>query len=207
MTDTSEMSREKLEAALTQLLDRQAIHDCLMNYSRGVDRLDRELLLSIYHPDAIDDHGMFVGNREEFADWVIGMHSGTHLMHQHALFNHSCDLDGDTAHCETYYMFAAMNQVGQPLVVSGGRYIDRFEKRDGRWAIAARLCVRDWAPLETQPDPEDPSTMTAIRAVLPEAVREFMGSQPPTARDRTDPSYSRPLTIDPERIRRGRELQ
>ena len=198
---------DELAAAVQQLLDRQAIHDCLMNYSRGVDRLDRELLLSVYHEDAVDDHGMFVGSREEFADWVIAMHSGTHLMHQHALFNHSCDLDGDTAHCETYYMFAAMNRVGEPLATSGGRYIDRFEKRDGRWAIAARICVRDWAPLDDQPDTADPSTMTAIRDVLPPSVREFMASQWPTARDRTDPSYARPLIIDPERIARGAQLQ
>jgi hypothetical protein len=34
-----------------------------MRYSRGIDRLDRDMLLSAYHPDAIDDHGMFVGRR------------------------------------------------------------------------------------------------------------------------------------------------
>ncbi|MCV7410667.1 hypothetical protein AWC05_20805 [Mycobacterium florentinum] len=201
------MTHEEIEAAVQQLLDRQAIHDCLMNYSRGVDRLDRELLLSTYHEDAIDDHGMFVGTREEFADWVITMHRDTHLMHQHALFNHSCDLDGDVAHTETYYMFAAMNRVGPPFVMSGGRYLDRFEKRSGHWAIAARLCVRDWAPLADRPDINDPSTMTAIRDTLPTAVRQFMASQLPTARDRNDPSYIRPLMIDSKRIAQGKELR
>ena len=71
-------------------------------------------------------------------------------------------------------MFVAMNRQGEPLVMSGGRYLYRFEKRAGRWAVAARLCVRDWAPLPEQPDFDDPSTLTAIRAVLPPAVREFM---------------------------------
>jgi hypothetical protein len=32
-----------------------------MRYSRAIDRLDRELLLSVYHEDAVDDHGVFVG--------------------------------------------------------------------------------------------------------------------------------------------------
>lgn len=82
---------------------------------------DDELLLSCYHEDAVDDHGMFVGDREEFADWVVGMHSATHLSHQHCLFNHTCDLDGDVAHAETYYMFAGMNREGTALVTSGGR--------------------------------------------------------------------------------------
>jgi hypothetical protein len=36
---------------------------------RGVDRMDRELLLSAYHSDAVDDHGMFVGGPEAFADY------------------------------------------------------------------------------------------------------------------------------------------
>lgn len=200
------MTPDELNTPVTELLDRQAILDCLMTYSRGVDRLDRDLLLSAYHEDAIDDHGMFVGNREEFADWAIAMHSATHLSHQHCLFNHSCELDGTVAHAETYYMFAGMNRVGQPLSVSGGRYIDRFEKRDGRWAIASRVCLRDWAPLAEQPDPEDPSTMTAIRDTLPAAIRQFMGAGPQPTRDRDDPSYARPLQVHPTRIHRGREL-
>jgi hypothetical protein len=201
------MTAEELERAVIELQDRQAILDCLMTYSRGVDRLDRELIRSVYHDDAIDDHGMFVGDGEEFADWVIGMHSSTHLSHQHCLFNHFCDLDGDVAHTETYYMFVGMNREGEPLVMSGGRYIDRFERRDGRWAVAARLCVRDWAPLPERPDFDDPSTLTAIRAVLPTAVREFMAGGPKVTRDRHDPSYDRPLKVDQERLRRSRELR
>ena len=201
------MTAAELERAVAELADRQAILDCMMRYSRGVDRLDRELLLSVYHDDAIDDHGMFVGEREEFADWVVEMHSSTHLSHQHCLFNHHCDLDGDVAHTETYYMFVGMNRQGEPMVSSGGRYIDRFEKRHGRWAIAARVCVRDWAPLPTQPDFADPSTLTAIRAILPPAVREFMASGPKVSRDRDDPSYERPLKVDQERLRRSRVLR
>lgn len=200
------MTPEELERSVVQLQDRQAIADCLMRYARGVDRLDRGLLLSAYHPDATDDHGMFVGNREEFADWVIDMHTATHLSHQHCLFNHSCELDGDTAHTETYYMFVGMNRVGTAFTVSGGRYLDRFEKRHGIWAIVDRICVRDWAPLSKQPDPNDPSTMTAIRDTLPPAVREFMAGSPPPTRDHDDPSYDRPLTIDPERARQGSAL-
>ena len=137
------------DRAIQELIDRQAIHDCLMTYSRAVDRLDRELLLSVYHPDAVDDHGVFVGNREEFADWVIAMHTRMHLSQQHCQFNSTCDLQGDTAHTETYYMFVGMNRKGTPLAMSGGRYIDRLEKRNRRWAIAARVCVRDWAPRRT----------------------------------------------------------
>lgn len=197
------MTPEAMTRAVRELQDRQAILDCLMRYARGVDRLDRDLILSAYHEDAVDDHGMFVGTRDEFADWVIAMHSSTHLAQQHCLFNHTCDLDGDVAHTETYYLFAGMNRAGEPLVVSGGRYVDRFERRAGRWAIADRLCLRDWAPLPHQPDPEDPSTLTAIRAALPPPLLELMRGGPRSTRDRDDPSYQRPLRRDPDRLRQG----
>jgi hypothetical protein len=197
------MTHEELERTVAVLADRQAIQDCLMRYSRGVDRLDRELILSCYHPDAIDDHGVFIGAPEEFADWVIPMHTTTHVIHQHAIFNVHVDLDGDVAHTESYYMFVGLNREGTPLAMSGGRYLDRFEKRDGRWAIAARVCVRDWAPLDELPEPLDQSRMTVVKS-LPEHIRELMRTGPQPARDRTDPSYDRPLTIDPERVARAR---
>jgi hypothetical protein len=194
------MTPAELERTVTELADRQAIRDVLMAYSRGIDRLDRKLLISLYHEDAIDDHGVFVGTREEFADWAIAMHTATHLSHQHCIFNVTCDLDGDVAHTETYYMFVGMNRTGTPMAMSGGRYIDRLEKRDGRWAIAARVCVRDWAPLEEIPKVMDQAAMTVVKN-LSEQTKQLMrtGSQP--SRDRSDVSYQRPLTIDPARRR------
>ena len=166
-----------------------------MRYSRAVDRLDRELLLSVYHHDAIDDHGVFVGGPEAFADWVIQMHSALHLSHQHCQFNTTCDLEGDVAHTETYYMFVGMNRQGTPLAMSGGRYLDRFERRNERWAIAARLCVRDWAPLSAVPQTLDQSTMTVVPLDAKTRARMQAGRQP--ARNKSDPSYLRPLTVAP----------
>jgi len=170
-----------------------------MNYSRAVDRLDRDLLLSVYHPDAVDDHGVFVGGPMEFVDWVTAMHSRLHLSHQHCQFNSTVEIDGQTAHAETYYMFVGMNQTGKPLTMSGGRYLDRLEKRDGRWAIAERVCVRDWAPLDEIPEQLDQSQLTAVRDI-PAHIIELMRTGPQVSRDRADPSYARPLTVDRSRI-------
>ncbi|WP_243856728.1 nuclear transport factor 2 family protein [Paraburkholderia sp. BL6665CI2N2] len=97
--------RPELEQRLEELLDRQAILDCIHRYCRGVDRMDRELTLSAYHPDAIDDHGTFVGNPEEFVSWAFDYHSEHQLSHHHMVFNHSVDLQGDVAHTETYWLF------------------------------------------------------------------------------------------------------
>jgi SnoaL-like domain len=51
----------------------------------------------------------------------------------------SGDLDGDHAHSECYYMYASMNRTAPSLTVCGGHYIDWFERRDGRWAIADQM--------------------------------------------------------------------
>jgi ketosteroid isomerase-like protein len=199
------VSPEELERVVCELHDRQQIHDVLMTYSRAIDRLDRELLISVYHEDAIDDHGVFAGTREEFADWAIAMHTRTHLSHQHCIMNSTVDLDGDVAHAESYYMFVGLNREGTPLAMSGGRYLDRFEKRDGRWAIAARVCLRDWAPLaQTAPEDLDQSKMTVVKE-LPDHVRSLLQSGAQPRRSRDDVSYQRPLTIDPVRVQRFRD--
>ena len=198
------MNNESLEKIIQELRARQAIQDVLATYSRGIDRLDKELLLSVYHPDAIDDHGVFIGTPEEFADWAIAMHSASHLSHQHCVLNHTCDLDGDVAHTETYYMFLAMNRAGAPTANSSGRYIDRMEKRNGRWAIAARVCLRDWAPLKEIPESLDQSRMTIVQN-QDDALRAILRSGPQPSRDRNDVSYQRPLVIPPERVQAFRD--
>ena len=50
-----------LEHMIAELWDREQIRQCLHRYARGVDRFDRELILSAFHPDALDEHGKFVG--------------------------------------------------------------------------------------------------------------------------------------------------
>ena len=71
------------ETTVRQLADRQAIHDVVVRYCRAVDRMDRELLLTCYHPDAIDHHGIFVGSPEAFADWAFALHASLQSAHQH----------------------------------------------------------------------------------------------------------------------------
>ena len=121
------------------------------------------------------------------ADWAFALHSGLQYAHQHVVTNHSCELDGDVAHTETYWMFAGMHHDGNMLSLGGGRYIDRFEKRDGQWKIAARKCVPDWGGVP------GPSWLSAEGAMA-------LASGGRIARDRSDSSYERPLEINPDRI-------
>ena len=188
-----------LEAMIADLWDREQIRQCLHRYARGVDRFDRDLILSAFHPDFLDEHGKFVGTGDEFVDWALDMHQRAQLSHQHCLLNHSCEIDGNTAHAETYFMFVAMNRRGKPLTIGGGRYIDRLEKRGDDWRIVARVTLRDWSNLDQIPDIDDLSTMTSTAHLLSQAERVFMNAGRGPARDRSDPSYDRPLTVDPAR--------
>ena len=61
----------KLARIREEMADREAIRDCLYRYSRGVDRCDEEMLRSVYWEDALDDHCLFVGRREELIAWVM----------------------------------------------------------------------------------------------------------------------------------------
>ena len=110
-----------------------------------MDRLDRALARSAYHEGAIDDHVGFVGEVDDFLDWAFAYHGGQ-VRHQHYVTNHYVELDGDEAHAETYYMFIGTERdPAAPLTVFGGRYVDRFERRQGKWGIAVRLCLVEWA--------------------------------------------------------------
>ena len=179
---------ESLEDHVRLLRDRQAILDAITAYCRGIDRLDRELVLSAFHPDAVDDHGMFVGSPQEFVDWAFALHSAEHASHQHSISNHFCELDGDTAHSETYWMVSTIGRESGNLAIAGGRYLDRFERREGVWRIATRVCVPDWRGV---PGP----------TWLSHEAAEALAGGGITARDRTDQSYQRPLSVEPARMK------
>lgn len=127
---------------LQALIDRQKIYEVLTRYCRGVDRHDVELIRSVYHEDAVDDHGMFKGRGVDFAPWIVAWMRENIKACQHFIGNFSCDLAGDVAHTETYCVSVSETKTGQIATV-WNRYIDRFEKRDGAWKIADRLVVLD----------------------------------------------------------------
>jgi hypothetical protein len=172
------MDAERL-ARFDRLLDRQDILDCLTRFSRGIDRFDRELFLSAFHSDAIIAAGNFVGGPDALYDWASAMHEAGQTATHHNLLNFTCDIDGDTAHTETYYLFVARNR-DETNWIAGGRYIDRFERRDGAWRITFRSNAIEWSGIVP--------TMPLPFADVP----DINGNGAPS-RSKDDPSYRRPL--------------
>jgi hypothetical protein len=127
--------------------DAPAIHDVVVRYCRGIDRRDRELVRDCYWPDATDDHaGAFAGSRDEFVEWVFHVLE-RFTMTMHVVANHLVEVDGDGADAETY---GIAYHRGEPFddprrnYTTGFRYLDRFERRDGEWRIAARRVALEW---------------------------------------------------------------
>ncbi|MEO6092173.1 MAG: nuclear transport factor 2 family protein [Novosphingobium sp.] len=168
----------ELQSKLAAIADRDEIHQVMLRYARGLDRLDNELARSCYWDDAIEDHGHFVGSPDAFIPWA----DGTTLMFlstQHAILNHVCDLQGDQAFCETYYQFTGIAAEG-PHLGSVGRYVDHFQKRGGEWRIANRVTIVE-------------GTYDLPRSSAPDPLTAYSDDQPcQAARDRTDVSYHRP---------------
>jgi hypothetical protein len=166
-------------AALQDLLDRAAIGEVLARYCRAADRCDEELLRSCYHPDATDQHGRFAGTAADFAGWVTGVQRTASIVTQHAVSNVVIELAGDTAWVESAFQATHVRPPAEgfdePFLDSfWGRYVDRFSRREGRWAIASREVVHDW------------SERRACGPPMPRAEAYRAGR-----RDRGDASYER----------------
>jgi len=171
---------KELEDKLRELVDRDAIRQVLMRYGRGLDRFDVELVRSCYFDDAIDDHGQFVGGPDDFIEWA-NQTSMRFESTQHAILNHYCELEGESAWCETYFQFTGV-AAEPPHLISTGRYIDHFQRRNGEWRIAKRVTI-----VESQFDAVDAWFIDQ----LPPAYGP--GEICPASRDKNDVSYHRPL--------------
>jgi SnoaL-like domain len=139
-------SETERAAAIDRLLDRAELAELAARYARAVDRGDRDLLLSLYHADAIDHHGNdFCGSPPQFADYVHGA-TATFEVTAHYMLNSSYEIDGDRADGELYFVaYHRMRPPESDEIVVAGRYLDRYERRAGVWKIAHRSIAWDWA--------------------------------------------------------------
>jgi hypothetical protein len=135
--------------------DRIEIQHLMACYARGIDRRQLDLVKKCFHDDAVVNYGYFIGDTAGLMEWLK-----TPLMNTsnsaHLLGNSYMEFDGDVAAVETYaqpslFLAEPAGDKRQDITV-WMRYLDRFERREGRWAIAERVCVFDWG--HANPDHE-----------------------------------------------------
>jgi hypothetical protein len=132
------------------LLAKQDIYELSCKYMRGLDRLDEQLLVSVFFSDAWCDYGFTKGTAAEFAHFAITSLT-SHAANQHMIGNVLIDVAGDEAFGEVYFnaYHKVMGESGYEDVIIAGRYLDRYEKREGVWKFAYRSERVDWS--RTQP--------------------------------------------------------
>ncbi|MDG2114205.1 MAG: nuclear transport factor 2 family protein [Actinomycetota bacterium] len=133
-----------------QLLAEREIRRRMLDYCRGIDRCDAELVASTYHPDATDDHGAFQGSGHDLARFATEALLANYEATMHTIGDSIIDFtDDSTAYVETY-VFAdhrGVDDDGDFLERFGARYADRFEKREGSWLVADRVVLVEWSDL------------------------------------------------------------
>lgn len=184
---------------LHELADRKAIENVLGLYCRAIDRLDLDLLRSIYHADGVDDHGAFALPAHEFADKIIATLREVCVYSMHTVTHSVIELHGDSAYSEAYYygfhtiaggeakvetffgpQYVAAHKAAGTLAdaheyICGGRYLDVFAKRDGAWKILRRKITNEWGVCQPHSN---------AREGMPAAFLT------PGFRDRRDPVYA-----------------
>ena len=138
------------EQALQQVIDREAIRDLVLLYSRAIDKKDVALLRDLYTEDATDSHGdSFDGPADAYCDFIEKSlpympYSGHHVC------NHMVSVEGDEGNGEVYAL--AYHLI--PDMTGGSaqeedfmavRYIDNYRRcADGKWRFSKRVVTYDF---------------------------------------------------------------
>jgi hypothetical protein len=157
---------------LRSMADREAIRDALYRYCRAVDRLDVPLGHGVFHEDSHADYGegVYQGPGRGCIDAICAQH--LHLAgHSHQVANVLIALDGDRAGSEAYMTgtMRMMREGKEFQIFVRARYLDRWEKREGRWGIVRR---------EVAYDHDEVREVTSLRGTSH------------SARDGSDPSHA-----------------
>ena len=168
MTTLDQYSPERLR-------DRAIIQDVLNRWCRAVDRLDLDRVQECFHPDAYDDHGPYKGSIGGLVAWIrerhrripFSVHSLSNVLiefedashavvesHVRAVQRYPAEAAKEMAQLSGD--FSRKSDTGFDLVFLG-RYVDRFELRDGTWRIAHRTTIYDSTMMFDAP-PSAPGT-------------------------------------------------
>lgn len=131
---------------IEEYLAKQDIYELSCRYMRGLDRLDGELILDQFWEDGWCEYGFFNAPPKEFVAFAMDALQ-EHQCNQHMIGQVLVEIAGDEAFGEVY--FRAYHQLngenGAEDLVIAGRYLDRYERREGQWKFAYRSEIVDWS--------------------------------------------------------------
>jgi hypothetical protein len=140
------MTPAELEAGVRRLIDEADVAKVILRYAKGIDSRDFDLVWSCFAPDAYCKGSSFEGPLDQYLPNLLkGVEGFGRTMH--FMGNQLREVDGDTAHTETYaiaHHFADAKGEVEALIM-GVRYFDDLVRGvDGRWVIKRREAFADW---------------------------------------------------------------
>lgn len=168
---------EDLISTVRTLKDRQDILDCIQRECRARDRQDVDQIAGCWWDDGVDEHGPVISNMADYPERANLGHRSNFNMTSHNITNHLCEIDGDTAYCESYVIGGLYWRDGKTTTIAFGRYLDQLAKRNGEWRMVTRRCT-----IEMSAD-------TDGSWVHSKAVKGFLKA----LWSKEDPSYERPF--------------
>jgi hypothetical protein len=176
---------KRLAETVQNLKDRQDILDCLVREARGRDRHDAPMTSSCYWPDGADEHGHNISPGPVYGEKANIGHAAKFSANQHNLSNHTCEIEGDVANCETYVVGGLLSPDQKTCKIAIGRYFDRLEKRNGEWRIKLRRTTVEMVVDGDSTWLQSPQVAGLLKGV----------------RTKDDPSYHRPIKTNPNDAR------
>jgi hypothetical protein len=171
---------------LEALVVKQAITEVLYRYARACDRADELLMRGCFHPGSLHRHGRFQGTSAEFVTVAMKI-IRTAQMTKHGITNPLIEFAGDAALSECHYFaYHRLRNADTGTAednFSGGRYLDRFERRGGEWKIVERVGLLDFERFDPSAERDFATLLPAQRSRrFPEDdlyARFLPGRQPP----------------------------
>lgn len=151
MTEDEQFSPERMA-------DRMEIQHRVYQFCRAADRYDPESARSAFWPDAFDNHGVYKGDVDGLFAWIRERHASLQFSYHH-VGNVFIEFAGpDDAFAESYvFTWQSTGPKGEdgsrgPEMMAAGRYVDHFQRRDGRWRILRRTSFGDAFAMVSQAD-------------------------------------------------------
>jgi hypothetical protein len=162
------------ESLRQEMLDDFALRKLVHTYCRAVDRGDFVTLRELYHRDAADSHDPR-GSVDEFLESLEASRPHIRSM-QHNITTVNFVIDGNLAEGEVYTIATHTFGAGDRDVdvIIGGRYLDKYEKRDEVWKIIERTIVTDWAHVN------DPSSVDLSHPITRGTLKGSPGADDPS---------------------------
>jgi hypothetical protein len=165
-----------MNADLGMLIAKQEITEAIYRYCRAYDRMDLDMALGIWHPGGTVAYGaIYDGPAADYfrPSWD---YRATLANFSHQVTNILISFDGDDQAASESYVTASLQQQPNDGIINEdlyrGRYLDRWSRREGRWAIDHRHFI-----------PDSFTRIAFDAALVPPGLLGL------AKKDRSDPSY------------------